>query len=348
VKKLLLIFIGLVLIPLVLASGEVTKPSSDRLIMNYDDTIRRINDSPIAWAEDTPIQFFETDDKVSVEYQILNNNFFELKITNSPTGTENQYIFLYCSQNEILDYDRFNYQQDNKCPENFYAYKLRDIREGQKLIIKIPPLNEQGQNSFFWYVGGDINTALTSAGGGGGLPVCSYMVADIYRNQSTGIINYPYIMKSQARYVGTSSTGCVTTTLYKEQWFSATSKYSTIKTNNDTNELDCNGGVLCRVNSPAFNTWYTSTINCDVAGNVSTRTRLTYTLFGNPANAYSTVLTQECTAPYVPPIEENGTMRQDLFLDEIVIPEKNNKPYWLLYTAFPVLFIIADRKRKKH
>lgn len=297
-KTFFLFFIvGLITISGALAGGEVTNPTPSTLRMAIDDAIRPLNASMIVWDEEThttPMQMYETDTEVGIELYAQNQKFHRITITDAIDNKRRE-VYL-CYDNYIINY-AYNQVNVSFCQNYRYGTKLRDLKIGQSINFEIPKIIN-GSNAWSIWVG-------KGAGGGGGLPVCEGVTANIAINQTQTKNGSNFRYGAMGQWYGSSATGCSIYWIERQQ-YNDNSLWRVVPTNptTDTN-LNCNG-VSCRTNSPSLNTWYYKNVRCDESGNRTIRTRMYYKVLSGNYYANSVTKVQECTNVYVPSVNVAG------------------------------------------
>lgn len=293
----LVLMIGVLLTPFVSAegNGEIVQIDENTLFMDYDQEVRLLNFTITPTYDTIPFNFYETDPRFSVEYSIQNRNFFELYLEDSPNG-EREYTLLYCTANEIPAYDRYTYHQPTRCPGDWFKYKLRDIREGRRINIEIPPLIN-GTNAYWWFVGGD-GAGNFSAGGGGGLPVCGGLTANVNQNETTTPLGSKFRMGAIGGYVSYSA-GCTAVSLSWETWRG--SSYGQIPPTYVSGTMLSGDGVVMSQNPVSFGTWYYKYPKCEETGTYNIRSKFQGYYNSKLTTVYSGFLSHTCEATNSPP-----------------------------------------------
>lgn len=294
---LIYILVSLLVFPGVFGAGngEISQIDQETLFMDYDQEVRELNHTITLWSDGVPFNFYETDTRFSVEFSVLNRNFFELFLRDSPNG-EREYSFLYCTEHEIPDYDRYAYHGETRCPDNFFKYKLRDVRENRRINIKIPPVIN-GTGAFWWFIGGDPR-GYNAAGGGGGLPVCSGLQAAVSQNQSTTYVGNKFKMGGLGSFISYEA-GCSAVSLTWETQRPTT--YSIIPTGYSSNSMLSGDGVTMSQNPVSFNVWYYKYPLCEYAATRNIRIKFQGYYNSRLQTVYSSPLTHTCEDPPVPP-----------------------------------------------
>lgn len=283
---------GLMTIGGALAFGEVSRPTDNSIVMNYDTVIREVTDSPRAEKYGVQIFFTETDDKVGVSYKIIDNKTLGLSVLNAPFIVRRSYPLIYCTKQPIVKYRNYLSRVKTRCPKGFSAYQLEDIVIGKETTLIIPPFSGN-DTQFLWYIG--------SGAGGGGLPGCNYKFSYISISNQSIYVGNTTIVGHKVYYSGTN---CFIPTSLEWQQRNDGSAWRSIPSNNVTNtNVNCDGSV-CNKGSPiSWSTWYYKTVECDGVGNRSLRN-----LMISPYNTIyaSNTRVLECRRKKVIPEEDEG------------------------------------------
>lgn len=309
----LTVFLFLVLlVPYVNAegNGEITQLDYNTLRMSYDTEVRALNHTITANFDGIPFNFYETDTRFTTEFSVHNNNFFELYLEDSPNG-EREYPLLYCTANEIPDYDRYTYQSNTYCPDHWFKYKLRDVREGRRYNIKIPPLIN-GTNAFWWSIGGD-SQGNNAGKGGGGLPVCAGLQVNMIQNQSVTPYQGQFKLSGIITYIGYSA-GCTGNLIRYDINRTDTGALTLLPSaSQGSTALNCSG-QSCIISPPSIGVWYHRYPTCDKSAGYSVWIRGTFKGYYNSRlYTYYRNLYHTCEAEVIPPVEENATLPKNTF-----------------------------------
>lgn len=126
--------------------------SNDTIFFNVTATAIRQN-SQMIWKEGIPIQAFETDSDLKMEYQIINKSKFSLRAVS--TSNIPQYQLIFCSVVPLpKNNDKYRMNTTfKKCPYFWeYHYNFSYFTNGQKYLFDIPTV-AKGQNGFKWIAG---------------------------------------------------------------------------------------------------------------------------------------------------------------------------------------------------
>lgn len=304
-----LLIVGILSLPSVMGlEGEITI-SENNIIMEIDESIRLLNESPILWYDnETNFQFWETDNETGVQIEIQNKNKYELELIDSKDDRD--YPVYLCSFWEIPEYEEDFKVNISFCEFYPHSYKIAELKPKQKTNFYISDVIN-GTNAFSIWVG-------KGAGGGGGIPTCEGAnIAHGQINQSTKL-GEAFRMRLRMDYVGSSSVGCVAGWL-EWQEYNLNDQWRRIQTDyNENFSFSCSGDT-CYQNPVVFGTNYDRYPVCEQTGNINTRGYGYYTLSGRGYYIYSGTINHECydniTSLYASQLEmDNLSLTKNIYV----------------------------------
>lgn len=241
----------------------------------------------------------ELDPHIAMYTQVIDNTTFRVMVQenpNFPYDFPDVPVTICVYNNTMLRANRFRVPSSIYCEEGTTVYEFPRLTFNKWFNIEF----DHSPVEYATWFGGDT---ISPQGGSSGLPVCEGLSAGLTINVTKGNITVQVKETGTAGFFGPSSAGCsVSKIIFQFNDATTNNSWRTIPTNNDSRSMDCKG-ISCDVTISTFGTTIRNT-QCDVASNVSLRTRVSGIFNSNPTVVFSPTRNLECVGPPIIITEE--------------------------------------------